>query len=307
MSDVYDIAAAVAACLRAGTRVDLAWIVATDLVPTPRGDEAVGLTPGGGRIGALLGGVLDDRIAAAAAADGRVVDAELTELEVTAVGLRGSRARFLVVPATSLPADLWTRLVARDPVCLMSHVSDHRVTATQWYDGPEADELLARGVSGRLTTHAGIVTVLCPVPRLAILGGGSIVEAVARIADVLGWSVHASGDVATIAGLAATLTPNDMVLVAAHSVEDAGVALAEALDGRAGYVGALGSAKMRQARAAWLTDRGVTDLGRVQTPAGLDIGAAAPEEVAVAIVAEAIGVRAGVLGTGVAGRSEAIP
>lgn len=295
---MYDIAVAVAACLRAGTRVDVAWVVDTDLTPAPRNDEAVGLTPGGGRIGTLLGGVLDDRLAAASASGGRLVPIELTALEATAAGLRGSRATCLVVPATSLPTDLWPRLVAREPLCLLSRLEGDRVGLTEWYDGPAADELLARGVGGRLASPEGIVTVLCPRPRLAILGGGPIVEAVVAIADVLGWSVQASPDVATIAGLAATLTPRDMVLVAAHDVDEAGVVLAEALDGRAGYIGALGSGRMREARAGWLADRGVTDLGRLHTPAGLPIGAAAPEEVAVAIVAEAIGVRAAAVSSG---------
>ena len=41
----------------------------------------------------------------------------------------------------------------------------------------------------------------------------------------------------------------------------------------------------------WLTDRGVDGLERIHTPAGLDIGADGPAEVAVAILAQAIAVR----------------
>jgi len=50
----------------------------------------------------------------------------------------------------------------------------------------------------------------------------------------------------------------------------------------------VGSRKMQGDRADWLAYRGVTDLSRVHGPAGLDIGAATPGEIAVSIAAEAI-------------------
>ena len=61
-----------------------------------------------------------------------------------------------------------------------------------------------------------------------------------------------------------------------------------ALASEAGYVGALGSHSMQQSRADWLAYRDVVDLSRVHGPAGLDIGAKSPQEVAVAIAAQAI-------------------
>jgi xanthine dehydrogenase accessory factor len=78
-----------------------------------------------------------------------------------------------------------------------------------------------------------------------------------------------------------------------HDVDLAGPVLASTLEGNAGYVAAIGSRTMQQARETWLTDRGVEGIGRIRTPAGLDIGADGPAEVAVAILAEAIQERAG--------------
>jgi xanthine dehydrogenase accessory factor len=78
------------------------------------------------------------------------------------------------------------------------------------------------------------------------------------------------------------------VIIAAHDLELAGTALVAALDSDCGYIGSLGSRKMQADRADWLAYRGVTDLTRVHGPAGLDIGAETPGEIAVAIAAEAI-------------------
>jgi xanthine dehydrogenase accessory factor len=97
----------------------------------------------------------------------------------------------------------------------------------------------------------------------------------------------------------AGLSSFDKVVVAAHQLELAGTALMAALDSDAGYIGALGSRKMQENRADWLAYRGVTDLSRVHGPAGLDIGAATPGEIAVSILAEAIAEGAGPDGTGV--------
>lgn len=298
---MYDIAVAVALCLRAATRVDVAWVVDSDLQPPPDPTSAVGLTPGGGRLGGLLGGALDARLAEAGPA--RLVELDLSPLEADAIGRRGSRVSCLVVPADSLPDDLWKRLVAREPVCLLTRLDGDRAVETLAYDaGPDdptgqaAMDLIARGTSGCVRTPAGIVTVLCPVPRLAILGSGPIVDAIAKVAEVVGWSVQI-GDVITIGGLASSLTPNDLVVVMSHDLDAAGTVLAEALDGEAGYIGALGARRMQDARARWLADRGITDLTRIHGPAGLDIGAARPGEVAVSVIAEVIAVRAGALGS----------
>jgi len=76
--------------------------------------------------------------------------------------------------------------------------------------------------------------------------------------------------------------------VMGHDVEASSTVLAAALESRAGYIGALGSLRMQQNRADWLAYRGITDLSRVHGPAGIDIAARTPAEVAVSILAEAV-------------------
>jgi xanthine dehydrogenase accessory factor len=50
---------------------------------------------------------------------------------------------------------------------------------------------------------------------------------------------------------------------------------------------------MQQQRADWLAYRGITELERVHGPAGIDIGARRPAEIALSVLAEAVAVRNG--------------
>jgi xanthine dehydrogenase accessory factor len=65
-------------------------------------------------------------------------------------------------------------------------------------------------------------------------------------------------------------------------------ALTAALRSPAFYIGALGSKKTHAARLGRLTKAGFTehDLGRIHGPAGLDIGAKSPAEIAVSVLAQ---------------------
>ena len=68
-----------------------------------------------------------------------------------------------------------------------------------------------------------------------------------------------------------------------------------ALATEAFYLGWLGSRRNQERRRGLLLDEGVAEeeLERVSGPAGLDLGAASPEETAVSILAEILAVRAG--------------
>ncbi len=77
--------------------------------------------------------------------------------------------------------------------------------------------------------------------------------------------------------------------------------------GSAGYVGALGSRRTQAARRDGLEQRGVAaePLARIHGPAGLDIDAHTPAEIAVSIVAEIVmtqGARSGVTGGSISRR-----
>jgi xanthine dehydrogenase accessory factor len=301
---VYGIALSVAACLRAGTRVDVAWIVDTDGFGGRDPADAVAITPGGGRVGSVLSGAVDDQLADVAAmrADrGRLVDVHVGDVEALVAGLScGGVAGCLVVPATSLPTELWERLSARDPVCLVTHLTGIEVVDTTLYTsdtisgaGDTVAQLFARGVSATAAADDTVVTVLWPVPRLVIVGAGAIAEALQAAAGMLGWQAQTINDGDTATGVIAGLAVLDKLVVTSHDIDIAGRSLAAALSSAVGYIGALGSRRTQQSRADWLAYRGMTDLVRIHGPAGLDIGAQTPAEIAISIVAEAVAVSKG--------------
>jgi xanthine dehydrogenase accessory factor len=302
---VYEIALTVSACLRAGTRVDVAWVVETRGFSSRDKGEALAITPGGGRTGGAAAGSLNEQLAdlAEQGRTGRLVDLHVGDLEAELAGLAcGGDARCLLVPAGDLPEGLWDRLRNRDPVCLVTRLDGDRIVGTDLYGpetvaeaGEEAAQLFAKGVSDASVTPETVTTVLWPVPKLVVIGGGAVADALGRAADLLGWHTQIV-DGAQATGVIAGLAVLDKVVVTSHDVEVAGPALAAALEGNVGYIGGLGSRRTQQARADWLAYRGVTDLERIHGPAGLDIGANTPAEIAVSILAEALAVKASASG-----------
>jgi len=116
--------------------------------------------------------------------------------------------------------------------------------------------------------------VLGPPPRLLIFGAVDLAEELCRAAQGLGWRT---------------------VVVLTHEDRWDVPALAGALGSDAFYVGALGSRRTQERRRAQLLESGISEeqLGRLNGPAGLDLGAGTPAETAVSIVAEILAVRAG--------------
>jgi xanthine dehydrogenase accessory factor len=159
--------------------------------------------------------------------------------------------------------------------------------------GEETAQLFGRGVTDTLVAADRVITVLWPVPKLVIVGAGAVADALGRAAGLLDWHSQVVTDTSAAAGVIAGLAAPDKVVVISHDVDVAGPALAAALAGPVGYIGALGSRRTQQIRADWLAYNGVTDLSRIHGPAGLDIGANTPAEIAVSIVAEAMAVKSG--------------
>jgi xanthine dehydrogenase accessory factor len=292
---MYDIALSVSAIARSGTRADVAWMVA----PTAS-DETLAFTPGGGRLGSLANGAFDGLLADIAArklSAGRHVRHSVTELESLMSGLPvGSAVEFLIVPAAEFPPEMWSDLLKREAVAITVMISEGDVTGVRVATAANAQslelELLAAAQPVIARSEGSITTVLAPVPRLVVAGAGPIAEALATQAGLLGWKVSVESRPDIVAGMSATLSWLDAIVVMGHEIEPSSRCLMAALESDAGYIGALGSRAMQEARGDWLAYREVTDLSRVHGPAGLSIGARNPAEIAVSIVAEIVAERA---------------
>ncbi|MCW2694312.1 MAG: hypothetical protein JWM67_2916, partial [Mycobacterium sp.] len=79
---MYEIALTVTACLRSGTAVDVAWAVETRGFSSRDRNEALALTPGGGRVGSVLSGSLNEELAdlASGGSRGRLLDLRVGDL-----------------------------------------------------------------------------------------------------------------------------------------------------------------------------------------------------------------------------------
>jgi xanthine dehydrogenase accessory factor len=200
--------------------------------------------------------------------------------------------------------------------------------------GPEANaelvrlalESLARGTS-RTVELAGrmlFIEVFPPQPRLVVIGAAQIAIPLVSIAKALGYQTI----VADVRAAFATeerfpgvdrlivgwpdevadeidMSPSDAVVVLSHDTKIDEPAIVTALARGCRYVGAIGSRKRQVTRRERLLAAGVRpeDLDRLRSPVGLDLGGRAPEEIALAIMAEIVATRYG--GTGMILRDEA--
>jgi len=183
-----------------------------------------------------------------------------------------------------------------------------------------ARELLDAERSEIRTFERGVrafVEVLEPPLRLLICGAGHDAIPLVRAADGIGWRPTVADD------RAGFLTPDrfpqaaDFVALDApeHVAKDATIDrrthvvvmthnflrdkeyLHSLLGSEAGYIGMLGPSARTQRLMMELADEGVeitrADRDRIHGPAGLDLGAEGPEEIAHAIVAEIVAIRHG--------------
>jgi xanthine dehydrogenase accessory factor len=120
-----------------------------------------------------------------------------------------------------------------------------------------------------------------PVPLVAVLGDSPIARAMHTVATALGYEVMAY-DASDVAGA-------DAVVVASHGKNEEPT-LEAAVRAGVPYVGLIGSPKRGGAVVGSL-DLDDEQKARIRTPAGLDIGARTPTEIALSVFAQIIAER----------------
>ena len=157
--------------------------------------------------------------------------------------------------------------------------------------------LLAMACESGGTVEIYVEPVL-PAPRLVLMGSTPAAQALARIGEAMGYRVERAVQ-AEMKGayvVAATMGEDDLELLQA------------ALASEAAYIGVVASRKRFEHVRETLSACGVARaaLDRVRAPAGLDIGARTPEEIALSVMAEIVQLRRAHASTAPAAAKEAV-
>jgi xanthine dehydrogenase accessory factor len=134
------------------------------------------------------------------------------------------------------------------------------------------------------------VEPVLPAPRLVVVGRSPMARTLADLARALGWRA------ALVDGpdfTSADADERSMVVVATQGHYDE-EAVEQAVAANPAYLGLVGSRRRGAALLGYLAERGVPAdrLDRVRVPAGLDLGRTTHEEIAVAVLAELVKLRA---------------
>jgi len=296
---------------QAGHRVTLVTVVETwGSAPRPPG-ALLAVRDDGLVSGSVSGGCVEDDLIARIKAGEydhlthpSMVAYGVTKEEASRFGLPCGGALRLVqepVQSTDWIAQVLARTHAHQLVARTLSIKDG---AVQLRDAQRGDALQFDGST--LTTLFG------PRWRLLLIGAGQLSQAVAQMAQALDFEVlvcdpreeYAGGwqmsGVTRVMGM-----PDDVVteirpdahtaiVALTHDPKLDDMALMEALNSDAFYIGALGSRRNQTTRKARLAEHfGLSEaaLSRLHGPVGLRLGAKTPAEIAISIVAEIVQVK----------------
>ena len=128
-----------------------------------------------------------------------------------------------------------------------------------------------------------------PQPQLLLIGDSPVITSLQQLASVLDFTVNHI-DTADLSNI--HIDERTSILVATHGQYDED-ALEHALRSPAMYVGMVGSRRRAEACREYLRASGLTEqqIERLKAPAGHDIGAVTPQEIAASILSELVQVR----------------
>jgi len=298
---------------RAGKGAALATVVETWGSAPRRVGSQLAVSGEGEIQGSVSGGCVEGAVvmeAIEALEDGqhRLLKFGVSDGDAFAVGLAcGGKIRVLVEPVgDALPVDLLEQLVAaraaRQPVAVVADLVD----GDRWLTHNGHAERFRMDRSGFEEDGRFFVSVHNPPLRMIVVGAVHIAQALVPMARLAGYDPvlidprDSFGSEARFPGERILNDwPDDAVqelgldsrtalVLLSHDPKIDDPAIEQALAADVFYIGALGSKRTHAGRVKRLQDKGFTEaqIARIHGPVGLDIGAASPAEIAVAIIAE---------------------
>jgi xanthine dehydrogenase accessory factor len=182
------------------------------------------------------------------------------------------------------------------------------------------DEVLGTGMPCGGTMYVYIEPVL-PKPHLLIVGHGKIAESLAQFAQILDFRVTVDDPTATSERFQGCriitddfdfskldITPQTFVVIATQHKSDH-LSIKSALEKGARYIALIASRKRARLVLEYLQGYGFSEeqLSAIRSPAGLDLKAVTPEEIALSIISEIIAVRRGGTGKPLCARASPAP
>lgn len=283
MKEIADILRAVAA------RDDAFYALATLVRATGSSYRRPGarmlIRSDGATAGSLSGGCLEEEVTAAARIVLQTGEPQLMEFDTRLrFGCHGKIEIFV----ERLPASFFREIEAR-----FAARKSFRI-ATNFETTPEQSALF----DGGSDASADFVQEIEPQIALLIFGEGPDSEPLRTLAETLGWKVYdAETPLAFDARTAA--------IVKTHNYGRDFVALRQLLPRGLRYVGLLGPRQRRDQLVHALLEEGITITSQFFAPAGLDLHADTPEEIALSIITEIQTVFAG--GSGASLRNRKAP
>jgi xanthine dehydrogenase accessory factor len=240
----------------------------------------------GKTVGSLSAGCLEEDVAPRARQILRTGQPELMSFDTRKrFGCAGKIDIFIERAAKSFFADLAKELDARR-LCVAMTRFDGNNTGTQILEGEApATPLSAR--SRRSSTLQGsavtFIQQIHPPIRLFIFGDGPDSKAFHSLGNLLGWQTLEILNANTLPGEPDGWTA---AIVKSHNYGRDFAALQKLLPLDLRYVGLIGPRKRRNQLLSDLLELGVTINAGFFAPAGIDLGAETPEEIALAVLSE---------------------
>lgn len=272
MSEFTEVLEGLEAALAAGEDLALATVIETRGSTYRRPGARLLVRADGTTVGNISGGCVESEIEDIAS---RVMESgEATVLTVDhsgeddahlgwGMGCRGV-VRVLVEPAASA-----------------SIVADAMRASTFAPVTLSTDPASAAHITGK--SRAGwFVERLEPAPALLVCGRGPEAGHITRAGAALGWGVSEI----PVAQELPVITRRTCAVVCSHNFERDLAFLRSLLASEAVYIGVLGP----RSRSRRLVEELGADIGRLHSPAGLDLGAETPDEIALSVVSEVLAV-----------------